>query len=163
MKKITSGRIGMITAAIMIILSLVFFYILKQPVQSEYQYIIFGIDALGIVVALLVFTTKSSSIIFKDYFSEGFKTFIIVTFFMIVYIWIFNILNPQIIAAKLALNNQLAAQDPDRTPAEVAANAAALEPHLLALTIAGYTFLYVVLGAIVTSATSAVIILMKKK
>ena len=163
MKQLTASRIGLITVSIMIILSLIFFYVLKQPVESEYQYIIFGTDAIGIIITLLLFTSRNNSIEFKDYFSEGFKTFIIVTFFIVVYVLIFNICNPQIREAKLALNNQIAAQDPNRTPEEVAANAAALRPHLLALTVAGYTVIYLFLGVIITAVTSAVIIQFKRK
>lgn len=163
MKKITSSRIGLITATVMIILSLVFFYVLKQPVESEYQFIVFGIDAIGIITALILYSNRTNTVLFKDYFSEGFKTFVIVTFFIVIYILLFNICNPQIREAKLALNSQMAAEDPNRTPAEVAENAAALRPHLLALTVAGYTFIYLVLGAVITTVTSAVIIQLKKK
>jgi hypothetical protein len=163
MKQLTAARIGMISAAVMIILSLVFFYVLKQPVESEYQYIIFGIDAIGVIIALALFSLRSNTVVFKDYFSEGFKTFIIITFFIVIYILIFNICNPQIREAKLALNSHIAAQDPNRTPEEVAENTAALRPHMLALTVAGYTVLYLALGAIITTLTSAVIIQLKKK
>jgi hypothetical protein len=163
MKQLTATRIGLITASVMIILSLIFFYVLNQPVESEYQYIVFGTDAIGIIITLLLFTSRSNTIEFKDYFSEGFKTFIIVTFFIVIYVLIFNICNPQIREAKLALNSQIAAQDQNRTPEEVAANTAALKPHLLALTVAGYTVIYLVLGAIVTTLSSVIIIQLKKK
>ncbi len=164
MKKITAGRKGLITAAIMIILSLIFFYGLKQPIDSSYQNIIYIVYAIGILWSLIDFSsTTTGATKFNEYFSEGFKTFIMVTFLMVIYTLIIYLCNPQIKEAKLALNNQMLLQEGNYTPAEIAANAEKLKSIFIPMTLAVYTFIYLVLGALITAISSAFIGQMKKK
>jgi Protein of unknown function (DUF4199) len=164
MKKITAGRKGLITVIVMIMLSLFFFYGLKQPIDSPYQNIIYIVYAAGILWALLDFsrtTTKTTK--FNEYFSEGFKTFIMVTFLMVIYTLTIYLCNPQIKESKLALNNQMLLQEGNYTPAEIAANAEKLKSIFIPMTLAVYTFIYLVIGALITAITSAAIGQMKKK
>jgi hypothetical protein len=164
MKKITAGRKGLITVAVMIILSLIFFYGLKQPIDSSYQNIIYAVYTVGILWSLIDFSrTTTNATKFNEYFSEGFKTFIMVTFLMVIYTLIIYLCNPQIKEAKLALNNQMLLQEGNYTPAEIAANAEKLKSIFIPMTLAVYTFIYLVLGALITAISSAVIGQMKKK
>jgi hypothetical protein len=164
MDKITAGRKGMITAVIMIALSLFFFYGLKQTIDSSYQDIIYIIYALGIFWSLLAFCKKAAAETkFNEYFSEGFKTFIVITFLMVIYTLILYLCNPQIKEAKMAINNQLLIQEGDHTPAEIAANAEKLKSIFIPMTLAVYTFVYLVIGALITSLVSAVVIQIRKK
>ena len=164
MKKITAGRKGLITAAIMIILSLIFFYGLKQPIDSPYQNIIYIVYAVGILWSLIDFSrTTTNATKFNEYFSEGFKTFIMITFLMVIYTLTIYLCNPQIKEAKLALNNQMLLQEGNYTPAEIAANAEKLKSIFIPMTLAVYTFMYLVLGALITAISSGVIGQMKKK
>ncbi|HMG82668.1 MAG TPA: hypothetical protein VK559_06515 [Ferruginibacter sp.] len=163
MKKITAGRKGLITVIVMIILSLVFFYVLKQPIDSSYQNIIYCVYAIGILWSLIDYgRTATSATKFNEYFSEGFKTFIMVTFLMVIYTLIIYLCNPQIKEAKLALNNQMVLQQGDHTPMEIAENAAQLRSIFIPMTLAVYTFVYLVMGALITTISSAVIGQMKK-
>jgi hypothetical protein len=164
MKKITAGRKGLITVTLMIILSLIFFYVLKQPIDSPYQNIIYAVYAVGILWSLLDFSRAANNETkFKEYFSEGFKTFIMVTFIMVIYTLIIYLCNPQIEAAKLALNNQMILQQGDHTPVEIAENAAKLKSIFIPMTLAIYTFIYLVMGALIAAVLSVVISQLKKK
>jgi hypothetical protein len=164
MKKITAGRKGLITVAVMIILSLIFFYGLKQPIDSPYQDILYAAYAIGILWSLIDFSrTATGTTKFNEYFAEGFKTFIMVTFLMVIYTLTIYLCNPQIKESKLALNNQMLLQEGNYTPAEIAANAEKLKSIFIPMTLAVYTFIYLVLGALITAISSAVIGQMKKK
>jgi len=162
MKKITAGRKGLITVAVMIILSLIFFYGLKQPIDSPYQDILYAVYAIGILWSMIDFSRTTTTTKFNEYFAEGFKTFIMVTFLMVIYTLTIYLCNPQIKEAKLALNNQMLLQEGNYTPAEIAANAEKLKSIFIPMTLAVYTFIYLVLGALLTAISSAVIGQMKK-
>ncbi|HTB51596.1 MAG TPA: hypothetical protein VK718_02390 [Ferruginibacter sp.] len=164
MNKITASRKGFITVSIMIILSLFFFYVLKQPVNSRDIYIIFAVYTIGILWGLISFSkTAMATTKFNEYFSEGFKIFIIVTFFMVLYTCLLNVFNPQIREVQFAINDQLTRQGFNYTPAEIAENNARLRSIYMPMTLAINTVLYLVLGTIITTVTSAVIIQLKKK
>ena len=82
MKTIKVQYIGLITAALMIAASLISFYMLHQPVESNFQLLVYLIFVVGIIWSMLVlFTSNNEAKSFKDYFSTGFKTFVIVAFF----------------------------------------------------------------------------------
>ncbi len=109
MQKLFSLKKGLLTALTMIGLSLFFFYGLKEPVESKYQYAIYTAYTLGIVWSIVAFNKIASpTTTFKEYFSAGFKTFIIVTLLMVIYTTIFYKLNPQILELKININNELA-------------------------------------------------------
>lgn len=148
----------------MIILALFFFYGLKQQPDSEYQYIIYSVYSIGIIWSITAFSkTAGNETKFKEYFSAGFKTFIVITLLMVVFTGIFFKINPGILESKIELNNKLAVQEGNHTPAEIEANANQMRSIFIPMMLTITTFMYLFLGALVSAITSGVIMQMKNK
>ena len=151
MNNISAKHIGLITAATMVAASLILFYIFHFPENGKNQYFIYGIYAIGILAGLFLFhQANSEELNFKNYFSEGFKVFVIVTLIMAVFTFIFYKMNPQILETALVEINTYNAKDADKTPAEVTANAERLRGIFIPMMIATTTVKNLVLGAIIT-------------
>lgn len=156
MKNITPRTKGFITAVIMIGLALFFFYGLKKPFDSSYQFIIYTVYTAGIIWCLLDFKKSApENSKFKDFFSAGFKMFVIVTLIMVFFVLIFFYLNPQITDTRLAENNKLLLSEGNYTPAEIDKNANQMKRIFIPMMLGITTFMYLFLGALITAITAA--------
>ena len=163
MRKLILLQKGIITGLTMIALSLFFFYSLKQPPESSLQYIIYIVYTIGIGWSILAFSGKSTkAVTFRDYFSAGFRTFILVTLLMVVFTFAFYRLNPQILEAKITLNNELAIREGGHTPAEIESNAKQMRSIFMPMMLMIKTFMYLFLGALLSAVISGTILQMKK-
>ena len=154
---IISGRNkGLITGTVMVLLALFFFFGLKQPFESSYQYILYALYSAGIIWCLLDFKKKSAATpTFKEFFSAGFKMFVVVTLIMVVFVFIFFYFHPEIRDAKFAANNQLLLQEGNHTPAEIERNSNMMKSIFLPMMLGITTFAYLFLGSLITVITSA--------
>lgn len=150
MKKINATYKGIFTGALMIVLSIVFFYLLKYPVNGDNQIVILIIYLLGIIWSQLSLKKKGGIYSFKEYFSEGFKTFIVITLFMVAYTFVFYKLNTQILETAIKDNEALVLKQGDHTPAEITANSDKLRNIFMPMMLAINTIKYLLLGAIVS-------------
>ncbi len=151
MKNISAKYIGLLTAAAMVAASLTLFYVFHFPENGKNQYFIYGIYAIGILAGLFLFhQTNREDSSFKNYFSEGFKVFVVVTLIMAVFTFIFYKMNPQILENALVEINSYNAKDADKTPAEVTANAEKLRGIFIPMMIATTTVKNLVLGTLIT-------------
>ena len=151
MKNISAKYIGLLTAAAMVAASLILFYVFHFPENGKNQYIIYAIYTVGIITALILFNKNTGDeSAFKNYFSEGFKVFVVVTLVMAVFTFIFYKMNPQILENALVEINTYNAKDVDKTPAEVTANAEKLRGIFIPMMIATTTVKNLVLGALIT-------------
>lgn len=156
MKNVSPRTKGLITAVIMIALALFFFYGIKKPFDSSYQFIIYTVYAAGIIWCLLDFKRSAPEHSkFKDFFSAGFKMFVIVTLIMVFFVLIFFYLNPQITDTRLAENNKLLLAEGNHTPAEIEKNANEMKRIFIPMMLGITTFMYLFLGALVTAITAA--------
>jgi predicted lipid-binding transport protein (Tim44 family) len=78
MKNINATYKGLIAGILMIGLSVLFFYGLKYPVTGNNQVVILLVYVVAIIWSLFSLKKRSQPIQlkFKDYFSEGFKTYL---------------------------------------------------------------------------------------
>ncbi len=152
MKNISSKYIGLITGAAMALTSLAMFYSFKIPAfgEGQKQYIVWTVYCAGIVACLLAYKAKDGDHTFKEYFSEGFKTFIVAALIIVVYCFIFFKMNPQIMEKMIAENNALALKDGNHTPPEIADNAASFRKIFIAGVLMTNTVIYLALGALVS-------------
>jgi hypothetical protein len=151
MKNISAKYIGLLTAAAMVAAALILFYVFHFPENGKNQYFIYAIYAIGILAGLFLFhQTNREDSSFKNYFSEGFKVFVVVTLIMAVFTFIFYKMNPQILENALVEINSYNAKDADKTPAEVTANAEKLRGIFIPMMIATTTVKNLVLGALIT-------------
>ena len=149
MTKLTATYKGLIIAAVMIIVSAILFYGFKFPPNDSSQMVVMGLYILGIFWSLLSLKPADDTALkFKDYFSQGFKTFIIVTLLMVIYTGIFYKLNPQILENVITENEILVAQAGNKTPAEIKANSESLRSIFMPMTISLTTVVYLGLGAL---------------
>jgi hypothetical protein len=152
MKNINATYKGLIAGILMIGLSVLFFYGLKYPVTGNNQVVILLVYVVAIIWSLFSLKKRSQPIQlkFKDYFSEGFKTFVVVTLLMVVFTYIFYKLNPQILEDGIKDNNALLLKQGDHTPNEIADNAKKMRDIFLPMMTAINTIKYLVIGALVT-------------
>ncbi len=147
--KINATRIGIITAVVMIVASLLFFYVLKFPVNSNSQFIVWTIYIAGVAGSLLYYKNKSEEPkSLKNYFTQAFKCFIVVTLLMAIYTFIFYKMNPQILETAIIDNNKLILAEGNRTPMEIAENESKLRDIYIPMMLAVHTVKNLFLGAL---------------
>jgi hypothetical protein len=152
MKQLKAQYIGLITGGLMIAASLFSFYVLKLPVESNFQLAVYLIFSAGIVWSLInsfIFDADKKS--FKDYFSVGFKTFVIVALLMAVYTYIFFSIHTDFRDAKIAENNQLILKEGNHLPQEIEENAKQLKKLFLPIMVSSAVFRYLIVGALVSA------------
>jgi hypothetical protein len=156
MNSISPRNKGLITGTLMVLLALFFFYVLKKPFESNYQYIIYAVYTTGIIWCLFDFKKSAAADTkFKEYFSTGFKMFVMVTLIMVLFTFLFFYLNPQVRDARFAENSKLLLEQGNHTPAEIEANANEMKRIFLPMMIGITTFMYLFLGALITAIAGA--------
>ena len=151
MKTLKVQYIGLITAALMIAVSLIAFYALQLPIESNFQWVIYLIFVAGIVWSLLsLFKSNIEAKSFKDYFSAGFKTFVIVALLMALFTYIFFTINIDFRDAKITENNKLLVAEGNHLPKEIEENAKQLKKLFMPIMISSAMFRYLIIGALVT-------------
>jgi amino acid permease len=150
MNKSRATLVGLITGALMIITSLVIYYY-KGNFENNLQYFTYGLYVSGIIYTMYAYQkSQLKNKRFKDYFSEGFKTFIVVTLVMVAFTWIFIKINP-------SLKDQMAENYRDQlikggnyTLAEINEMVSKAQRHFITMFTAIAIFGYLVIGALVS-------------
>lgn len=162
---------GLITGALMIIVSYLLFYN-KITGSSALGYIVYGIYALGIIWTLLAHVRSGKATgQFGDLFGQGFRCFIIVTIVMVVFTYVYLSAHPEIPkesaqAYKEAMTAEAMKKDAgagNRTPAEIAETADKFEKQFITNSISVTVFGTLVMGAIFTAVGSGVLLIMRRK
>jgi hypothetical protein len=152
MKQLKAQHIGLITGAIMIAALLFSFYIAKLPVESNFQFVVYGLFCAGVVWSLFnSYLYDPAKISFKDFFSVGFKTFVIVALLMAVYTYIFFNIHTDFRDAKIAQNNQLILKEGHHLPNEIEQNSNQLKKLFLPIMVSSAVFRYLIVGALVSA------------
>lgn len=152
LQKLNATRKGLLTGLLMAGLVLFFYYGLKYPLNGKEQYVIYSIYLAGIIWSLFAFMqAKGENKTFKEYFSTGFKTFIVATLLMVVFTFIFFSFDTSYRESGIAENNKLLLQEGNHTPAEIESNAQQLRKIFMPMMLGITTFKYLVLGALVTA------------
>ncbi len=149
---------GIITAIVMISFSLVAYYFL--PERSPLHYLVYGIYALGICWTLIAYRNSSSFTgKFGDSFNTGFKCFVVAALLMALYSFTFNKMHPEFAAdaARLYKEQQLSQKDNSKTPVEIDEAAARYKNGYAMAVVYGSIFGYLIIGAGVTAAVSALL------
>ena len=152
MKQPTPTQKGLITGALMIIASLFSSDILKNPIESNFQLVIYLLFTLGIVWTLVTHSkTSNHKDSFKDFFSVGFKTFIVVTLLMAGFAYIYFSFHTEFRDDKIAENSHMLSLQGDHLPKEIEENAKQLKKMFMPLMISSAVFRYLILGALITA------------
>ncbi len=144
----------MLLSLLLISTSLICFYGLKMPDNGSSQYIIFFVFITGLLLGLFHYRQLNLETSFKQLFGEGFKIFVVVTFFMVSYSWIFYKYNPQILEEAITFNEQLIIKQGNKTMPEIAENTKKLRQIFIPMMLALKTIMYLILGTLVTVVAS---------
>ena len=151
---------GIITAALMIAVILRIYYT-RNDADTRLQYLVYIFYALGITWAVFAYR-KSVSFTgkFGNIFSQGFKCFIIVTLIMAVFYGIFNYQHPEF-AEELAVAyreqlNQLVEKN-QKLSTDVEPEVSTFKKQYTLKLVSGAIFGYLIIGAGVTAAVSALL------
>jgi hypothetical protein len=151
MKQTTPTQKGLLTGAVMILASLFSLYVLKNPVESYFQYVVYTIFTAGIVWTLISYsksvTDKKS---FSNYFSTGFKTFVVIALLMAVFAYIYFSFHPEFRDSKIAENSRMLLLQGNHLPKEIEENAAQLKTMFMPMMLSAAIFRYLMLGALIT-------------
>ena len=151
---------GLITAALMIAVFLAIYYLYKDA-DARIQYLVYILYALGIIWTVIAyrqspaFTGK-----FGDIFSQGFKCFIVITLLIALFYGIFNYQHPEFAeeTAK-AYRKQLEelVTKKEKLPTDVEPEVATFKKQYTLRLVSGAIFGYLIIGAAVTTAASALL------
>lgn len=151
MKQTTPTQKGLLTGALMIVTSLFSLYVLKNPVESYFQYVVYTIFTAGVVWSLIRYsqlaTDKKS---FSNFFSIGFKTFVVVALMMAVFAYIYFSFHPEFRDNKIAENSRMLLAQGNHLPKEIEENAAQLKTMFMPMMLSAAIFRYLILGALIT-------------
>ena len=136
---------------LMILASLFSLYVLKNPVESDFQFIVYSIFCFGIVWSLVdYFRSDNDKKTFTNYFSIGFKTFIVVSLLMAVFAYVYFSYHLEFRDTKIAENSKMLLQQGNHLPKEIEDNAVQLKKMFMPMMISAAIFRYLILGALIT-------------
>lgn len=151
LKDLNPTKKGLVTGLVMIGLQLFLYYVVKLPLNEKDQYALFTVYVAGIVWSLFSYRQTAGDKNFKSFFSTGFKTFIVVTFLMVLFTFIYFKFNTAYRDAGIAENNALLIKQNNHTAAEIENNANQLKRLFMPVMIGITTFKYLILGALTTA------------
>ena len=161
LKNLNATRNGLITGAVMIGLSLSFYYS-GQPFESPLQYLIYVVYAAGIIWSLYNYSkSEENTNKFADFFLQGFKCFIVVTLLMVIFTFVFNKLHPEFKNDMLTAYRNEMTEKGNKTPAEILDNVKKAGDFYLTMLISSAIFGYLLVGAVISASGS--LLLMKRK
>lgn len=124
---------------------------MKLPANGPSQFIPLLLFAVGLAFAILRYHHNlPGAQPFKEYFSEGFKMFIIVTLLMVIYTFAYHKFNPQVIDDFLRENNALLLKEGTRTPEEIAKFDKDFRSSFMPSLIAFTTIKFLVMGSLIS-------------
>ena len=162
MNNLSATKKGIFISILMMLSSLITFYIFHMPDNGNSQYLVLSVFIAGIFWALLDFHKKNPEANFKNYFGEGFRTFIVISLLMVIFAFIFYKINPQIMEDGIRENDALLRKEGNKTEAEIISNANQLRSIFIPVMLSLTTIKYLFLGAL-SSAVIGGLFLQKKQ
>jgi len=161
--KLTPLVIGLITAAAMILLSILVFY--YAPANSPLAYLIYALYAGGIMWTLLNYKASADyQPTFGALFNQGFRCFIVVTIAMIFFFAINSKMHPEFAdEAAVATREYLQKNKKDNMlPHEIEASVETTRKGYTTGVVYGAIFSYLIIGVIFTVAGSGIILIRRR-
>jgi hypothetical protein len=153
MKAFSPQLKGLITSVLMIALAL-WIDRQRETLDERVQYFVFLVYAMGILWAL-VSLSRSGSFTgrFGQLFSEGFKTFIVITLSMVAFTFVYVKLHPELADQEYVKTKQYYQQQKqnDRTPNEIEEYATKAKKQYNITVISLSIFRYLIIGALLTA------------
>ncbi len=162
MNNLSATYKGLITGILMIAVSIGIYW-LKGNFENGLQYITYGLYIAGILWALLGFKNSAEpKKSFKNYFTTGFKCFIVVTFLMVLFTYIFTQVDAGM-KQQMAVNYRADLQGKGNyTPAEIDVMVKKATDYFNIMLTSMAIFGYLVIGSMVTLIASLFFVQQKK-
>lgn len=126
-------------------------YYTKGSFENNLKYVAHAIYVAGILWTLMSFKNNASEgTSFKNYFSEGFKSFIVVTFVMVLFTLIFTKMHPELKEQNAIINRADLVSRGNYTPQEIDKMVLQAKEYYVTLQVSMAIFGYLVIGVIVT-------------
>ena len=162
MQNISARNKGLITGAAMILFS-VAIYLVKKDFENSLQYITYAMYVAGVLWTLLSFKKETGGTAsFKQYFSEGFKCFIVVTLLMVLFTLVFILLHPEMKEQMADMMRAELAKMKDITPLDIENKIATAKKAFVPSLLIGAVFGYLAIGALISAITAAFLSAQKK-
>ncbi len=157
MKTLSARNKGLITGAVMILISIAIF-LAKKSYENNLQYITYAAYITGIIWTLVDFKKLTDGpVTFKTCFAEGFKYFVVVTFLMVIFTLVFILLHPEL-KEQMAENMRTAYKGAkDMMPSDIENRVAAAKKFFLPGYIMGTVLSYLAIGALGTLVSAGII------
>jgi len=156
MKDTSPTQKGLLTSVLMILAFLFSVYILKNPIASDFQFIIYSIYCFGIVWSLVsYFRSDNEKKSFSNFFTIGFKTFIVVALLMAVFYYFYFSFNPGFNDNQIEENSKKLLLQKNHLPNEIKENAIQLKKMFKLMMTSLIIFWFLILGALITAIAAA--------
>ena len=163
MKSISARNKGLITGGIMIAISMGI-YFAKKGFDNALQYITYTTYVAGILWTIITFKKETdNTATFKQYFSEGFKCFVVVTLLMVVFTLVFILLHPELKEQMAAMMKTDYAKAKDITPLDIENRIAAAKKFFLPGYLMGAVLSYLSIGALISLLAAGFLSVQKKQ
>lgn len=161
--KLTPLVIGLITAAAMILLSILVFY--YAPANSPLAYWIYALYAAGIMWTLLNYKASADyQPTFGALFNQGFRCFVVVTIAMVFFVAINSKMHPEFAEeAAIAMRKDLQKnQKENMLPTEIEERVERARKGYTTGVVYSSVFSYLIIGVIFTVAGSGIILIRRR-
>lgn len=150
MNNISARNKGLVTGAVMILISIAIFFI-KSNFDNNLQYITYTVYVAGILWTLFTFKKQTeNTATFKQYFSEGFKCFIVVTLLMVMFTLIFLLMHPEMKEQMATIMRTEISKLKDVTPLDIENRVATAKKAFIPSILIGAVFGYLAIGALIS-------------
>lgn len=156
MRTLNATKKGLVTGSLMIICSILIF-LAKGSFQNNLQYITYLLYVGGIIWTLLDFRKESTSQKFKNFFSQGFKCFVVVTFLMVLFTIGFILLNPEVKEEMALTLKAEMIKGKNLTPNEIEQKIQSAKKFFMPAFIMTTVFGYLLIGVVFTTIGSGIL------
>jgi hypothetical protein len=155
MKTISPAFKGIITGALMVLISIGIF-LLKHSFENGLQYITYAVYILGILWTLMDYKPESpEKAKFGSYFGQGFRCYIVVTLIMVLFTYVFLQLNPGMKDEMAANLQKELEKNGNLTPKEIAENVQRGKDYFAVMLVSMTVFGYLLIGSLITLIAAA--------
>lgn len=150
MKNLSATYKGLIAGTLMILISIgIYFY--RGSFENKLQYITYFVYIAGIIWTLIGYKQSDAEPkTFKNYFSQGFRCFIVVALMMVVFTWVFLMLNPGLKADMAVQYRADLVKKGNYTAPEIDTMVVKAKEYFTTMLISMTIFGYLLIGSLVT-------------
>ncbi len=158
MRELNATYKGLITGLVMVAISFGIYYT-KNNFNDGLQFVTYIVLIAGIIWTLVSYSKMPHAIrSFRNYFSQGFKCFIVVALVMVSFTYIFIRSDPSL-KEEMAINARSEYEKKGNlTPDEIDRNVAFAKDNYIIMSVSATIFRYLFIGGLITAIVSIILI-----